>query len=135
MGWAAFPVIFLGLALQGLLFNFGGLTTLGLNTFNMAAPAVLLGLIFRSAVVSSNSWLNLAAGLVCGGLAILISGLLVALSLFLSGDEFIMVAYQVIIANLPVAIIESFTVMFCVKFLKKVRPAVLDLSASQQIAA
>ena len=38
LGWLAFPAILVGLALQALLFQFGGLTTLGVNTFNLAFP-------------------------------------------------------------------------------------------------
>ncbi len=38
LGWMAFPAILVGLALHALLFQFGGLTTLGVNTFNMAFP-------------------------------------------------------------------------------------------------
>ena len=41
LGWKAFPAILVGLALQGLLFQFGGITTLGVNTLNMALPAVI----------------------------------------------------------------------------------------------
>jgi hypothetical protein len=36
LGWLAFPAILVGLTLQALLFQFGGLTTLGVNTFNLA---------------------------------------------------------------------------------------------------
>ncbi|HEX67536.1 MAG TPA: cobalt transporter CbiM, partial [bacterium] len=41
LGWIAFPAILLGLFLQAILFQFGGLTTLGINTVNMALPAVI----------------------------------------------------------------------------------------------
>ncbi|MDO9586042.1 MAG: cobalt transporter CbiM, partial [Syntrophales bacterium] len=41
LGWMAFPSILVALALQALLFQSGGFTTLGVNAFNMAAPAVL----------------------------------------------------------------------------------------------
>ena len=44
LGWAAFPAILVGLALQALLFQYGGLIVLGVNTFNMAMPAVVLPL-------------------------------------------------------------------------------------------
>jgi cobalt/nickel transport system permease protein len=38
LGWTAFPAILVALALQGVLFQFGGITTLGVNTLNMALP-------------------------------------------------------------------------------------------------
>jgi cobalt/nickel transport system permease protein len=88
MGWAAFPIIFLGLLLQGLLFNFGGLTTLGLNTFNMAAPAVVFGLCLRPLANSQSPFKVSLAGFLGGALPVLVSGLLVALSLYLTGEQF-----------------------------------------------
>ena len=44
LGAAAFPAVAVALLLQALLFGFGGLTTLGVNVFNIAMPGVLLGL-------------------------------------------------------------------------------------------
>jgi hypothetical protein len=41
LGWLAFPAILIALFLQALLFQFGGLTVLGVNAFTMAAPAVV----------------------------------------------------------------------------------------------
>ena len=46
LGWAAFPAIFTALLLQAVLFQYGGLTTLGVNTVIMAAPAVLCAALF-----------------------------------------------------------------------------------------
>ncbi|MDR2368202.1 MAG: cobalt transporter CbiM [Deltaproteobacteria bacterium] len=126
MGIGAFPVIFLGLLLQGLLFSFGGMTTLGVNTFNMAAPAVLFGYLLRPAINSKNLGISTISAMLGGSLPVLSSALLVALSLYMSGSQFLGVAYEVIIGNLPVVIIEAFVVMFCVRFLKKVRPGVLE---------
>lgn len=47
LGWAAFPAVLAGLCLQAVLFQYGSITTLGVNTFNMAAPAVMCGLLLR----------------------------------------------------------------------------------------
>jgi cobalt/nickel transport system permease protein len=125
LGWAAFPVIFAGLLLQGLLLQFGGLTVLGVNTFNMAGPAVLLGWAVRRPLGGSGWRTASVCGLICGGGAVLLSGLLVALSLRLTGREFQAAVYGVILANLPVVVIESVVTMFCVQFLRKVRPEML----------
>ncbi|MDR3135420.1 MAG: cobalt transporter CbiM [Deltaproteobacteria bacterium] len=126
MGLGAFPIIFLGLLLQGLLFSFGGMTTLGINTLNMAAPAVLFGYLLKPTINSNNVVVSTISSMLGGALPVLTSALLVAFSLYITGEQFLTVAYEVIIGNLPVVIIEAFVVMFCVRFLKKVRPAVLD---------
>jgi ABC-type Co2+ transport system, permease component len=47
LGWAAFPAILAALALQALLFQFGGLVVLGVNTFTMGFSAVVAGYVFR----------------------------------------------------------------------------------------
>ncbi|NIS18269.1 MAG: cobalt transporter CbiM, partial [Aliifodinibius sp.] len=41
LGWMAFPALLVGLTLQALLFQFGGFTTLGVNTVIMGAPSVI----------------------------------------------------------------------------------------------
>ncbi len=125
MGWAAFPVIFIGLLLQGLLFQFGGLTTLGVNTFNMAAPAVFLGWLLRPAITGPGGGRASAGGLICGGGSILLSAGLVALCLYLSGEQFAVAAGALVVGNLPVVVIEGLVTMFCVQFLRKVRPRLL----------
>ena len=46
LGMRAFIAIFVALLLQALLFGFGGITTLGINLFNLATPALLAGFLF-----------------------------------------------------------------------------------------
>ena len=46
LGWAAFPAVFIALILQAVLFQFGGLTTLGVNTAVMAVPALVVHYFF-----------------------------------------------------------------------------------------
>ena len=126
MGWAAFPVIFFGLLLQGILFSFGGVTTLGVNTFTMAAPSAFFGLLLRRAVNSRNLTLASSAAFACGALPILVSALLVGAALCVTGEEFLASAEAVIIMNIPIVVIEGFVTMFCVQFIRKVRPALLE---------
>jgi cobalt/nickel transport system permease protein len=46
LGWGVFPAILVALVLQAVFFQFGGITTLGVNTVIMALPAVFCFLIF-----------------------------------------------------------------------------------------
>jgi cobalt/nickel transport system permease protein len=125
LGWAAFPVIFVGLLLQGLLFQYGGLTVLGVNTFNLAGPAAALGLAGR-AILARFGWRAApACGLLAGGGAVSASGLLAALSLGLSGREFAVAAAAFGLAHLPVAVLEALVTLFAVQFLRQVRPGLL----------
>ena len=126
LGWTAFPAILVGLALQGVLFQFGGLTTLGINTFNMAMPAVCCYYLFARGIPHKHR--NLAIGLAfgCGFLAIFFSAILVALSLVFTGESFLAAAKVLLVAHLPVMFIEGVITAFCLEFLKKVKPEILE---------
>jgi cobalt/nickel transport system permease protein len=126
LGWKAFPAIGIGLLLQALLFQFGGITTLGINTFNLALPAVLCGVIMRKGAFAAQSlWQFNLAAFTCGALAILISGLLVGGCLFFNGDAFGAVAKIVVIAHLPVMIVEGLLTVGFAGFIRRVKPELL----------
>lgn len=125
LGWMAFPAILIALFLQALLFQFGGLTVLGVNTVTMAAPAVICFFVFRSFLRGQGVIAALAA-FSCGALAILLSGLLVATALITTGQAFLKVAELVLLAHIPIMIIEGIITLFIFQFLKKVRPEMLE---------
>jgi len=127
LGWSAFPAIFVALALQGVLFQFGGITTLGVNTFNMALPAIICFYLFNRGVRSENNFISLILAFICGFLAVLLSGVMVAAALVFTGEPFMQVAKLVLIAHLPVMILEGVLTVFCIGFLRKVRPEILDI--------
>lgn len=129
LGWAAFPAILVALTLQALLFQFGGLTTLGVNTLNMALPALACGLLFGRLTGRHNHLVVASlAAFACGALSIAGSGLMVAASLLWSGDSFNAAARLILAAHLPVMAIEGVLSALCVSFLKKVSPEVLEVS-------
>jgi len=127
LGWSAFPAILVALALQGVLFQFGGITTLGVNTFNMALPAIICFYLFNGGVRSENNFIALILAFVCGFLAVLLSGIMVAAALVFTREPFMQVAKLVLIAHLPVMILEGVLTVFCIGFLRKVRPEILNV--------
>ena len=128
MGWAAFPVILVGLMLQGVIFQFGGITTLGVNTVIMATPALIGHYVFGP-LIQKKSVIASAASFGCGFSAILFGTVLVAAALMFTQKDFFEVTLVVAAANFPLMIIEGFITVFCVAFLKKVQPAMLPGSA------
>jgi len=124
LGWAAFPAIMVALLLQGVFFQFGGLTTLGVNTTIMALPAVLCYYLFAPLLHKDRKFL-LLAGFSCGFFAVLIGGVIVGLALMFTEENFFAVAVLVVSAHIPVMIIEGIVTAFSVAFLKKVQPAML----------
>jgi len=125
LGWLCFPSILVALALQAILFQFGGITVLGVNTVNMALPALICYYLFSRLVNRERGPISLAAAFACGFLAVFLSGILVALCLLFTEKAFISVAKLIVLAHLPVMIIEGIITLFCMVFLKRVKPELL----------
>ncbi|MFZ0243924.1 MAG: cobalt transporter CbiM [Desulfobacterales bacterium] len=125
LGWAAFPAILVALLLQAVFFQFGGITTLGVNTIIMALPAVICYYLFAPLVRQDRKVLFLAGGFSCGFCAVLFGALLVGLALMFTQENFLTVATLVVTAHIPVMIIEGIITAFCIVFLKKVQPTML----------
>ncbi len=128
LGWLAFPAILVGLVLQAVLFQFGGLTTLGVNTVIMAAPAVACHYLFRAMVASGSRLVSWWSSFLCGAGAVLLGSLLVAASLVFTGEAFLGVARLVVAAHLPVMVIEGLITAFCVAFIRRVKPEILEVA-------
>ncbi len=126
LGWVAFPAILIALALQAILFQFGGLTSLGVNTLNMALPAVLVYYLCGPWVRNGGSGGAATAAFLAGFGAILLASLMLGLSLFLTGESFLGVAETAVAAHLPVMAVEGFITLACVQFLRKVKPEILN---------
>jgi cobalt/nickel transport system permease protein len=130
LGAAAFPAIAAALLLQALLFNFGGLSTLGVNLCVMAGPAVLCGMLCRPFFrAGCKAWA--AAAFACGAGAVLLSALLCALALSLSGDVFRSAARVIFIAHIPIMLIEGFLSMGIIGYLRKTLPELLTATRPQ----
>jgi cobalt/nickel transport system permease protein len=124
LGWAAFPAILVALALQSVFFQFGGITTLGVNTLIMALPAIICYLIFGRLIHKSPRTATVAA-FACGFLSVLLGGLLLGLALIFTEENFLEVAGIIVATHIPVMIIEGIVTAVCVAFLRKVRPEML----------
>ena len=125
LGWLCFPSILVALALQAILFQFGGITVLGINTINMALPGVVGYYLFRGLVNRERRFISLAAAFSCGFLAVFFSGILVALSLLSTEESFVAVAKLIVVAHMPVMIIEGIITLFCIAFFMRVKPELL----------
>ena len=124
LGWAAFPTILVALILQAVFFQFGGITTLGVNTVVMALPAVICSFCFTPFIRKNRGYAVWAAFAV-GALSVLLSGMIVALALMFTEEGFLEVAGLVLAAHIPVMVIEGIITVFLVLFLKKVQPELL----------
>ncbi len=124
--WRAFPAILVALVLQAVFFQFGGLTTLGVNTFCMAAPAVAVGLLFGPMIRKGGGQATVG-GFLAGALAILGGAILVAIALVASSQDYIAPAGWELLAHSILMLVEGFVCVACVAFLRKVKPEILRL--------
>jgi len=169
LGWAIFPAFLVALLLQAVLFGFGGLTTLGVNTFDLALPGVVCYYLFGCAIrgslpavagrqahgsqpsaVSSQRLLTThfslltshcsltaavyALGFGAGAAAILVSSLITAGVLLAAGKEWKTLGELLVLAHVPIMVIEGLLTGSVVVFLARVRPEVLGAGAMKEAA-
>ncbi|SJZ35931.1 cobalt transporter CbiM [Selenihalanaerobacter shriftii] len=128
LGWRVFPAFFIAFFLQGILFQFGGITTLGVNVVIMALPAVICYYLFKILLKISNEDNLVSLGIIsfiCGALAVVLAALLMAVSLIFTEESFLTMTKMAIISESPLMIIEGIVSAFCLIFIKKVKPEIL----------
>lgn len=131
LGWAAVPAVFTGLVLQCALFGFGGITSLGVNLVILAGPAVLVHLLVGPLLRRSRrADLQAALGAVAGGGAIVFGSLLAATALGASHEAFLPAARLLVLAHIPVAVVEAILTASVVCFMLKVKPDALQVVPS-----
>lgn len=126
LGIAAFPSIFAALIFQAIMYQHGGLTTLGVNALIMGIPALISGLIFRYRS-SGSTVLRGVRAFISGSASVMLSAAGAALYLITAGKEFYSTAKIVMYMNIPVAVIEGAATVFIVSFLVKVKPDILGI--------
>ena len=125
LGWAAVPAIVVALVLQLAFFGYGGLLVLGVNTFNLAAPALVCALLLTPLVRRHGTRRRVTAGALAGALGVVLTGVLVALTLGLSDAAFAPAARLVLLTYLPLTVVEAALTGAAVAFLHRVSPELL----------
>jgi cobalt/nickel transport system permease protein len=126
LGSAVLPAYFVGLLLQALLLQFGGVTSLGLNTAILAFPAVLAGYGFRALRRRFPSPTALFwCAVFMGVLAPLLSSFLWAGALLFSGKSFAPLASLGLIPHLLLSVVEGGMAGTVVSYLHRFRPEFL----------
>lgn len=122
LGWSVFPALCIALFLQALFFGFGGVLVLGINTLNVALPAVVVFYLLRTFLKPDAAKYSFGLGALAGGLAIALSASMVALSLALSGEAFVEGAKLSLISHVPLILVEGLLTGSAVHLLIKVKP-------------
>ena len=127
LGWGVFPAVFTALLLQAMLFHFGGLLVLGVNTFIMGTASLSVYLLFGKTVRESSNRAVVAGGsFFAGGVAVILGAGLAGLCLGLTDSNFLNAAKLLVIAHVPLAVIEGAVTSFMVMWLKRSAPEFLS---------
>jgi cobalt/nickel transport system permease protein len=127
LGWAAVPAILVALLMQAVFFGYGGLLVLGVNTLNIALPALLCAGLLGPALRRSSGRASLAWGAASGALGVVLTGTLVSLSLGLSSSDYLPAAKVVLATYAPLMVAEAAVTGFTLAFLLKVAPELITL--------
>lgn len=122
LGWAAIPAVLVALLMQSMFFGHGGLLTLGVNTFNIAFPALMIGLMLKPIIVNAAPKRVMIVGGAAGGLSVLMTAGLIYLSLLLTGDEYQLSGNVLAVTYLPLILVETVISAVILSFLMKVSP-------------
>lgn len=118
------------LILQLLLFQYGGLSSLGANIITVSIPAIIVGSIFRKKIYNSDKspyiW-----GFLSGSISVILSVAMIVLLLLESNLRFglglISPVKAIVLAHIPLMIIEGIVTGFAVVFIMKVRKNLFDI--------
>ncbi len=123
LGISSFVPIFIALMLQALLLGYGGVSSIGVNLFIMAMPAIIVYYLYhRDFFQKLNDKLKF---FLVGFLGVFFSTLFLTGTLFLSKQEYEFAAITIFAVNSIGMVVEGFVSMFLLLFLQKVYPQIL----------
>ncbi|MDR2710086.1 MAG: cobalt transporter CbiM [Burkholderiales bacterium] len=122
LGWSAVPALFIALMLQAILFQFGGLVSLGANTTIMGVAALTGGLVFRLFGTRLPMMLRAFAS---GFMAVVVGTVLLCAALWLSNSDFRGTLPLIAATQLALALIEGVVTALIVGFMARSMPRLL----------
>ena len=134
LGYYAFPAVLISLLFQAILFQHGGLTTLGINALILGLPAFICYYLFKGAKLykkhSKVQWIFW--GFLIGALGVLMNVLIfmgvVATSLSsaidIQAEKIALNALMV--GNIPLIIIEGVMTATTIIYLRRIKPSLLE---------
>ena len=131
--WAGILVMTAVIAVQGLLFQDGGLLVMGANIFNMGLLTAIIGYGLYRSVIGRSKGTRLAVAGVAAWLAVLAAALLTSLELWLSGTSLLQIVLPAMLGvHVLIGIGEALITVAALAFIEQTRP---DLLSEQTIAA
>jgi cobalt/nickel transport system permease protein len=131
LGWAAVPAILVALVLQAVFFGYGGLVVLGVNTMNMALPALVCAALYGRRLRADDCRHPFLLGAFTGGTGVLLTGLMVTFSIAFSNEAFLPAARVILITYLPLMVAEAAVTGAAIGFVRRVSPELLFVPERQ----
>ena len=126
LGWTVFPAFLIALALQALLFSFGGFSVLGVNLCIMALPALVMHYLGRALLRELTRKRLISAGILAGVLGVGGSALIASLVLAMDGGkQYADLIGLLIVSHLPVFVVDSLISVGVLLTLAKMMPETL----------
>lgn len=126
LGYSVFPAVFTALLLQAVLFGFGGLVVLGANTMVMGLPALVSYIIFGKVIREGSGKTVAFMSFMAGALAVMMGAGLSGAFLGFSDSNFLGAVKLLMIAHVPLALVEGAVTSFLMMWLKKSAPEFLS---------
>ena len=129
--WAGILVMTAVIAVQGLLFQDGGLLALGANVFNMAVIGVLVGWVVYTTLrrfLGERTWAMMVSGFAAAWLSVFVASLVAAVELAISGASALGVVLPAMAGvHALIGIGEGMITVGVLAFLQAARPDLLAL--------
>ena len=125
--WAGILVMTAVIAVQGLLFQDGGLLVMGANIFNMGIMTAMIGFGLYRAVIGRSKGTRLAVAGVAAWLAVVASALVASLQLWLSGTSRLEIVLPAMLGvHVLIGLGEALVTVAALTFIEQTRPDLLN---------
>jgi cobalt/nickel transport system permease protein len=128
--WAGILVMTAVIAVQGLLFQDGGLLVMGANIFNMGLLTAIIGYGLYRSVANRNKGTRLVAAGIAAWLSTMAASLMVSLQLWLSGTSQLQIVLPAMMGvHVLIGIGEAVITVAALAFIEQTRPDLLNKEA------
>lgn len=127
LGRAAFPAVFLAVLLQAIIFQHGGITTIGVNTLTIGLSSIVSYHLFRLVINNiTTDKKYMLGGCIAGGSAIITAVFFTSLFLIMTSEDLIGLTFALIVSHIPVIIIETILTGSISGFIHKIKPEIIS---------
>ena len=127
LGSKAVIAVLVGLGLQAFLLQYGGITTLGINTLLVTVPAIIGAQVFY--LGNRYTFSVFGRGAISGFIATMLVGVFLAFVMYFSderyGEGYFSLVNIILLTHFVLAVIEALVTGFAARYIEKARPSLL----------